>query len=111
MYIERMKLYFELKEIKDEKKVVHLLPKVEPEMYKKIRDSCAPDHPKSKSYEELVKLVKNHISPKKNEAMERCKFQQARQSPNESIADYVERLKMLSLHCNYRDKLKDALRD
>ena len=42
--------------------------------------------------------------------MERCKFQQAKKSPSESIAVFIERLRELALHCNFKN-LDAALRD
>lgn len=109
-YIERLELYFEAKDVKPEKKLAILLTKVGTEMYKLIRELCAPTKPKDKVYQDIVDLVKNHLNPKRNEPMERCTFQQARQAPNESIANFVARLKELALHCNFSD-LNTALRD
>lgn len=109
-YIERLELYFEMKEIKDGKKVAHLLCKVGMDTYKLIRELCAPTKPKEKSYDEIVKLIQKHLNPQRSEAMERCKFQQAKQAQTESIAQFIARLKELSLHCKF-DKLEDALRD
>lgn len=60
-------------------------------------------------FDVIVKLVQDHLNPNRNEAMERCKFQSASQRPTESIAEYIARLKELTLHCNYTD-LKNALR-
>lgn len=42
--------------------------------------------------------------------MERCIFNKAEQQPNESISDFVARLKELSIHCGFAD-LDDALCD
>lgn len=66
--------------------------------------------PKDKEFNVIVELVKNHFISKRNEAMERCKFQQARQAPNETIANYVAKLKELALFCNFSN-LTEALRD
>ncbi|XP_046744305.1 uncharacterized protein K02A2.6-like [Diprion similis] len=95
-YIERLELYLETKDITDErKKVAHLLTKIGPDMYKTIRDLCAPAKPKDKSWKEITDLVDNH---------------QSKQAPNESIADFIARLKDLALHCNFAD-LNNTLRD
>lgn len=109
-YVERLELCFEVKEVKPEKKTAHLLTKVGMETYKLIRELCAPVKPKDKDYKDLVELVKNHYNPKRNEAMERCKFQKASQAPNETMAKFVARLKELALFCNFAD-LNMALRD
>lgn len=109
-YIERLELYLEVKEVKAEKRTAHLLTKVGMETYKLIRELCAPVKPKDKKFKDIVELIKNHYNPKRNEAMERCKFQKVSQAPNETIANYVARLKELSLFCNFAD-LNTALRD
>ncbi|XP_071632844.1 uncharacterized protein [Temnothorax longispinosus] len=79
-------------------------------MYTLIRDLCIPDKPVTKSYEDLNKLIKDHLCPKPSEAMERCKFHQAAQLEAETVAQYAARLKNLSIHCNF-PQLTTALRD
>ncbi|KAJ8666039.1 hypothetical protein QAD02_007701 [Eretmocerus hayati] len=80
------------------------------DMYKKIHDSCLGGQPKTKTFAQLIQIVRDHVCPKKNEAMERCKFQQANQAPTEYIANHVARLKDLAAHCNFKD-VNDAIRD
>lgn len=48
VYIELLELFFETKDIEEEKKVPHLLTNVGMEMYKRMRDLCAPAKPKEK---------------------------------------------------------------
>lgn len=110
-FIERLKLYFVSTGITDDnKQAAILLTRVNPETYMLIRDLCAPAKPKEKTLAELVKLVSDHLCPKPSEAMERFNFHQAKQSGTESVAEFVARLKKLSLHCNF-EKLNDAIRD
>lgn len=110
-FIERLELYFVSTGITDDnKQAAILLTRVNPETYMLIRDLCAPAKPKEKTLAELVKLVSDHLCPKPSEAMERFNFHQAKQSGTESVAEFVARLKKLSLHCNF-EKLNDAIRD
>ena len=81
----------EMKNIADNKMKAHLLTEVGMDMYKRI-----PAKLKDKSFDDIIAFVKGYINPKNNEAIERCKFQQAKQSPSESIADFNERLKELA---------------
>jgi hypothetical protein len=67
-YIERMNHFFDANEIKDEGKQRSF------KTYKLIRSLVAPEEPKSKSYEELAKLVQNHYQPKPSVIVERFKF-------------------------------------
>ncbi|KMQ85400.1 hypothetical protein RF55_16084 [Lasius niger] len=110
-YIERLELYWIANNITDDrKKAAILLTKISPETYTLIRDLCAPTKPKDKTFDEIVKLVTEHLCPKPSESMERFHFHQAKQSANETIAEFVARLKKLALHCNFT-ALEDALRD
>jgi hypothetical protein len=74
-YIERMNHFFEANEIKDEGKQRSIfLVSVGAKMYKLIRSLVPPEEPKSKSYEQLAKLVQNHYQPKPSVIVERFKF-------------------------------------
>lgn len=73
-YTERLDLYFLANDVKDEKKVPILLTKISPETYKLARDLCAPAKPGTKTYDELVKVINDHLNPKPSETMERYKF-------------------------------------
>lgn len=93
-FVERLELHFMAIDIEDvKKKKAVLFAKVNVEAYTLIRNLCASELPKDKSYSSLVKLVKDHLSPKPSEAIERCKFHQATQSANETVADFTAKLK------------------
>ncbi|XP_066598829.1 uncharacterized protein [Prorops nasuta] len=87
-YTERLELYFVANDVKADKQAAVLLTKISANTYKLIRDLCAPDKPNTKTFAEL----------------------QAHQSATESVADFVARLKSLSLNCNFTNA-KVALRD
>ena len=63
-----------------------------------------------KKIERSSKKREDHLNPKRNETIERCKFQEARQGPIESISNFVARLKELAIHSNFADT-NSALRD
>lgn len=109
-YTERLELYFLVNDIPAEKHAAVLLTKIDPETYNLTRDLCMPDKPSTKTYAQLVALIKDHLNPKPSEAMERCKFHQAQQASTESVADFVARLKRLSLYCNFPN-VSNAVRD
>lgn len=54
--------------------------------------------------------MSNQIAPKPAEAMERCMFHTAQQEPQETISEFIARLKKLALNCNF-EKLDTVLRD
>ncbi|KAK2578563.1 hypothetical protein KPH14_012210 [Odynerus spinipes] len=110
LYTERLELYFIANDVSAEKQVAVLLTKIGAETNKLIRDLCAPVKPSEKKFADLVILVKNHLNRKPSETMERCKFYQAHQAATETVADFVARLRNLSINCNFGD-VNVALRD
>lgn len=101
--IERSEMHFLVNEIKKDKRVPMLRPKVGVKTYKLIRELCSPTEPGDGNYKEIVGFMKNHLNPAKNEAMERYKFQNARQRPKESVTEFIARLKELAIHCTFND--------
>ena len=60
-------------------------------------------------YDTLILAVKNHIQPRKSIVMERYKFFLANQLENESIPQYVVRLKQLSANCEFDNATVDSV--
>ena len=115
-YAERMDQYFVANGIGTEeadlpKRRAILLTCCGPSTYQLIRSLTAPDAPTSKTYAELVKLVKDHEQPPPSAIVQRYNFNMRVQQPGESIADYVAQLRKLSEHCKYGDSLDEMLRD
>ena len=80
-------------------------------VYKLMCDLLAPAKPKEKSYQELVKLIQDHLAPKPSEIVQRFKFNNRFRNEGESVADFVEALINLVEHCEYKDTLEMMLRD
>ncbi|XP_076301711.1 uncharacterized protein LOC143219720 [Lasioglossum baleicum] len=110
VFVDRLEVYFEAKSTPETKKAATMLTKLDEEAFKLIRNLCAPSKPLEKTYNELKALMTNHLNPAPSEVMERCKFNQAKQEQTETVADFIARLKKLSLHCKFIDH-KTALRD
>ena len=55
--------------------------------------------------------MKNYYQPKPSKIVQRFKFNTRNQAEGESIATYLAALRTLAEHCEYRDSLKDMLRD
>lgn len=102
--------YFIGHDIKEERRTALFLTKSGPEMFRLSIDLCAPDKPLDKPFNDLKKIIKEHLSPKKNEKMERYMFAEAKQKATETIHEFVARLKDLSLHCNFSN-LNESLCD
>lgn len=92
-YTERLELYFVANDVKVKKQAAVLLTKISPKIYKLVCVLCTPDKPSTKSFAEIVKLIKKHLNPKPSETMERCKFYQTQQAATKSVAEFSARLK------------------
>lgn len=110
-YIRRVKQYVALNEIKDALKVPLLITVVGETTYSLMCDLCAPNDPETKTFDELVTLVSNHLEPQRSEIAERHVFRLRRQRPGESMADYLQDLKHLATTCNFGTTLEENLRD
>ncbi|XP_045775110.1 uncharacterized protein K02A2.6-like [Maniola jurtina] len=110
-YIRRVKQYILLNEVKDELQVPLLITIVGEATYILMCDLCSPAHPESKSFDELVKLVSEHLEPKRSEIAERHVFRLRRQRPGESLTEYLHNLKHLATTCNFGTMLEENLRD
>jgi hypothetical protein len=107
-----MNHFFEANEIEDEGKQRSIfLVSVGAKTYKLIRSLVAPEEPKSKSYEELAKLVQDHYQPKPSVIVERFKFNTRCQQQGETIPMYLAELKRLSENFEFGSNLNEMLRD
>ena len=65
----------------------------------------------TKTFDELVKVVKDYCEPKPSSIMQRYKFNTRIRKPGETIAQYVAALRELAEHCNCGASLPVMLRD
>ena len=70
-----------------------------------------PDDPATKGYDDIVKLLDNHLSPKPLVITECFRFHKRDQNGGEAIPVYVAELRKLLEHCDFKANLSDALRD
>ena len=63
-----------------------------------------------KDFDQAVLILNQYFKPKKNVSFERHKFTSELQSSNETVQDYVTRLKYMSLSCEFPDK-DERIRD
>ena len=105
---ERVKQYFAANEIANDRKVPALLAMMGGKTYSLLRNLTTPDDPATKAYDDIVKLLDNHLSPKPLVNAERFRFHKRE---GESIPVYVAELRKLSEHCDFKANLSDALRD
>lgn len=110
-YIRRVKQFIILNEIKDELKVPMLITVVGEATYTLMCDLCSPDLPEAKPFEDLVRLVTEHLEPQRSEIAERHVFRLRRQRAGEPLVEYLQDLKHLASTCNFASNLQENLRD
>ena len=111
-YTERLEQYFTANDVEDAgKQRAILLSVCGAATYKLIRSLLHPEKPTSKSFDDLVKLVKDHHQPTPLESVQRYNFNTRKQKEGETIAEYVAELRRLSEHCNFGATLDEMLRD
>ena len=113
-YTERLENYFIANKIDagaaDQRRAI-LLSVCGPTTYQLIRNLVQPDAPTTKSYAALVKLVKDHLSPKPSSIVARKNFHTRSRRPDESVSDYMAALCKLSEDCGFGDTLNAMLLD
>ncbi|CAH0384699.1 unnamed protein product [Bemisia tabaci] len=93
MFIERLELMFISQNVEKDKQVPELLTRVSAETYSIIRDLSIPQKPSELKFDKLVKLVEKHLEPPSSELARRHKFVTVEQNTNESLSDFIARLK------------------
>ncbi|KAG7520092.1 hypothetical protein JOB18_022969 [Solea senegalensis] len=88
-----------------------LLSSVGSQTYGLMRNLVSPAKPGDKSFDELVKLLKDHFNAKPSEIVQRCRFNSRVRMPGESVKEYVAMLRKLVQDCNYGERLSEMLRD
>ena len=88
-----------------------LLTVVGAKTYALIKDLVAPNKPATKTFEELVKILEDHLNPKPLVISERFKFHQRNQKEGDSIAQFLAALRRLAEHCEFGTTLEESLRD
>lgn len=112
IYVERVKLFFIANAVKNDAKVAVFLTVMGNDAYKKIRALCSPAAPDTKSFDELVMIMKNSgAKPKPTEIAARFAFNNRRQQAGETISDYHLALKELAADCDFGSNLEARLRD
>uniref|UniRef100_A0AC34G5B9 Uncharacterized protein n=1 Tax=Panagrolaimus sp. ES5 TaxID=591445 RepID=A0AC34G5B9_9BILA len=96
-------MYVKASNIADENKVVVFLQHMGMDMLVKLVDWLDPILPQTKTYEELVKLVKSQCSSSPNLFASRVKLFTERQAPGQSVQEYIAYMTQLFGRCKLRE--------
>lgn len=110
-YINRLEMFFLVNDMPDEKKVPVLVTVAGPSLYTIDARLCSPADPRTKSYVDLVALLKEHLDPTTNIVAERYKFRKSEQLSSQSITEFIISLKASAQPCKFAAFLTDSLRD
>ena len=107
-----MEQYFVANDVTDEKKQAAVfLTVIGNETYSLLRNLLASKLPAGKTVKTLSETLIDHLKPKLIIIAERYKFHCRDQSENETIAEYLAEPKKLTLNCDFKDFVGQALRD
>ena len=98
-YIVRVEQYFLANDVADDKRVPVLLTVIGGKTYSLLRTLTSPDKPSTKSFDQIVEILKGHLSPKPLLIAERFRFHKGDQRDDENINTYVAEIK--KLYCDF----------
>ena len=110
-YIKRVRGFLAFNKIGDSKHAGLLLSAIGARAYSLLNDLCSPEDPYSKSFDDIVALLAEHLQPKPLEVSERYRFNLCVQGSTEGMADFLANLRRLSKHCEFGTTLDKMLRD
>lgn len=112
VHAELLQELFVVKDIvKDEKKRSYLLTSLSTRVYKLLRNLTSPKTPTEVEYVELLKLLKNQFVDKAVVFKERRVFYEAVQEIGEDSRTFYNKIKSLSVSCEFGQDLTKILRD
>ncbi|KRY50253.1 Uncharacterized protein T03_8274 [Trichinella britovi] len=111
-YSERLVFFLEANSIREGPRRLAVLCSVcGPKTYSIIKSLTSPDPPSAKTFDEVMKLLRNHFMPRPSEVYQRFLYHRRLQQPGEGVAAYVAELRHLAQHCNFGETLESRLRD
>ena len=111
-YCERLMHYFTANDVKtDEKRRAILLSVCGAHIYQLVRSLVSPEKPADKTFEEIVKLVRDHLTPPSSCIVRRFYFNSRFQKETETVGQFVAELRRLSEYCEFGGSLDEMLRD
>ena len=109
-WLERLEEHFVMADIMEErKKVSNLLIAIGESGYELIKALTSPDKPSTKSYEELKRLLINHLAPKPLKLIQRHKFARIKQTG--TVTEFLTALRQAAEQCEFGSFYAESLRD
>ena len=110
-YWETLEQYFIANQVDDKKLTATFITLIGKDAFSLLRALVSPEKPSNMKIDALNKVLHDHLQPSTILIAERYKFYKRDQDERETITDYVAAFRKLSLHCEFKEFLNDALRD
>ncbi|CAG9817611.1 unnamed protein product [Phaedon cochleariae] len=110
-WLQRLEGAFTVFKVTEDLRVPYLLHYIGSKSFEIICDKVSPEDPYQKSFNELIEKMEQFYSPKPLEIAENFRFYQRKQQNGESLQEYAAALQKMSIHCNFGNYLKTALRN
>ena len=110
-YVEGTEMFFVANNIPTNHKVAVFHGVIGAKTFGLLQSLVAPQKPSEMALAQVTNILKAHFEPTPVIITERFQFNQRNQGVGESVTEYVAELKRLAVHCDFQDRLEDALRD
>lgn len=110
VFLNRVKNFFKVNNIKENKSNI-LLTYLSDETYLLARNLVHPKDIEELPFDDLVEVLSDHFTPRRSTLAERAIFYSANKMANETMEEWLARLRGLAVHCNFGGALNTALRD
>lgn len=110
-WLERLDVSFRIFKVGLADKRDYLLYYMGSATYDVLCNKLKNELPHTKTYDEIVDVLKKHFSPAPLEILENFKFNCRKQKEHESLSDYITDLEKLAQTCNFGAHLDKALRN
>lgn len=110
-WLERLEISFRIYKVAQEDKRDYLLHYMGGPTYDVLCNKLKNESPETKSYDDIVTLLKAHYSPTPLEILENFKFICRKQLDHEALCDYIMDLEKLAQTCNFGAHLDTAIRN
>ncbi|XP_047024965.1 uncharacterized protein LOC124633699 [Helicoverpa zea] len=107
----RLEQFIKLNAIKSESKSALLLTHLSDNSYRLARNLLHPAVLEEVAFEDLVKKLDQHFTPKRCTFADREKFYEAKKSEGESVEEWAARVRGLAVDCEFGEALDMMLRD
>lgn len=110
-WLERLEISFRIYKVAPEDKRDYLLHYMGGSTYDVLCNKLKNESPDTKTYDDIVTLLKSHYSPAPLEILENYKFICRKQLDHEALCDYITDLEKLAQTCNFGAQLDTAIRN